>query len=120
MDDADYLDGETAKERIIDGYWFPNEERNKPEYLVNDQPQNPNQDTTDQLDILSYMTVDTIVASIDSEIARLQQARALLSGDATKKAVKTPARRKRKMSAAARKRIGDAQRKRWAKQRASK
>jgi hypothetical protein len=52
------------------------------------------------------MTIDNILASIDSEIAQLKQARALLSN-------------KHKMSAAARKRIGDAQRKRWAKQKAA-
>jgi hypothetical protein len=67
------------------------------------------------------MNIDKILASIDSEIVQLKQARALLSGDGTKKAPSaSPVRRKRKMSAAARKRIGDAQRKRWAKQRASK
>jgi hypothetical protein len=66
------------------------------------------------------MTIETILASIDAEIAQLNQARALLSGDGTKKTAKLAAPAKRKMSAAARKRIGDAQRKRWAKQRASK
>jgi hypothetical protein len=64
------------------------------------------------------MTLETILSSIDSEIAQLKQARALLSSDGTKTA--TPAiPKKRKMSAAARKRIGDAQRKRWAKQKAA-
>jgi hypothetical protein len=62
------------------------------------------------------MTIETILASIDSEIAQLKQARALLSGDVTKKTAIPPAPKKRKMSAAARKRIGDAQRKRWAAQ----
>jgi hypothetical protein len=67
------------------------------------------------------MTIDNILASIDSEIAQLKQARALLSGDGTKKTAVTPAApKRRKMSAAARKRIGDAQRKRWAKQKATK
>ena len=41
MDFADYPVSQTPKERIIYGYWFPNEERNKPEYPVSDQPQNP-------------------------------------------------------------------------------
>jgi hypothetical protein len=67
------------------------------------------------------MTLDNILTSIDSEIAQLKQARALLSGDVTKKtASASPVRKRRKMSAAARKRIGDAQRKRWAKQKATK
>ena len=67
------------------------------------------------------MTLETILASIDSEIAQLKQARALLSGDGTKKtASAAPVRKRRKMSADARKRIADAQRKRWAKQKATK
>ena len=67
------------------------------------------------------MTIKSILSSIDSEIARLKQVRALLSTDGTKKtASAAPVRKKRKMSAAARKRIGDAQRKRWAKQKATK
>ena len=66
------------------------------------------------------MTIETILASIDSEIARLNQALALLSGDATAKKATPAAPKKRKMSAAARRRIGDAQRKRWAKQKATK
>ena len=67
------------------------------------------------------MTLETILASIDSEIAQLKQARALLSGDVTKKTTSAaPVRKRRKMSAAARKKIADAQRKRWAKQKATK
>jgi hypothetical protein len=66
------------------------------------------------------MTVDKILVSIDSEIARLKKVRALLSTDGTKKTATPPAPKKRKMSAAARKRIGDAQRKRWAKKKATK
>jgi hypothetical protein len=66
------------------------------------------------------MTTERIVAEIDAEIARLMQVRAQLSADGAKQ-TNTPATRKiRKMSAAARKRIGDAQRKRWAKQKATK
>jgi len=66
------------------------------------------------------MSIDTLLSTIDAEIARLQQARALLTGTgtgnhATPSAPKTT-RRKRVMSAEARKRIGDAQRKRWAAQ----
>jgi hypothetical protein len=60
------------------------------------------------------MNTEKILASIDSEIAQLKRARALLSGDVTKKTATPAAPKKRKMSAAARKRIGDAQRKRWA------
>jgi hypothetical protein len=63
------------------------------------------------------MTTDKILAEIDSEIARLTKARVLLSTDGTKKTATTPiVHKKRKMSAAARKKIGDAQRKRWAKE----
>ena len=66
--------------------------------------------------------VDKILDSIDAEIARLKRVRALLSTDGTKKTTTTPSGtpKKRKLSAAARKRIGDAQRKRWAKQKAEK
>jgi len=67
------------------------------------------------------MDVKGIIEQIDSEIARLQSARVILLGSATKAttkaAVKTKALalpKKRVLSAAARKRIGDAQRKRWA------
>ncbi len=66
------------------------------------------------------MTLETILASIDSEIAQLKQARALLSGDGTQKTATHVVPKKRKMSAAARKRIGDAQRRRWAKDKATK
>jgi len=66
------------------------------------------------------MMLSEILASIDSEIAKLNQVRALLSGDGTKTAATPAAPKKRKMSTAARKRIGDAQRKRWAKQKAAK
>jgi len=70
------------------------------------------------------MAIENILAQLDSEIARLKQARALLAtigtGSATsvRKAGKTTAkgkpRKKRVLSADARKRIADAQRKRWA------
>ena len=73
------------------------------------------------------MSIDSILEQIDSEIARLTQARALLSslgnssaaisGTTAKSApVKLAKRKKRVMSAEARKRIADAQRKRWAEQ----
>jgi hypothetical protein len=76
------------------------------------------------------MTIDSILAQIDSEIARLTQVRALLSGnekssvaDTKSKGVAAGApakgtRKKRVLSPEARKRIADAQRKRWAAQRA--
>ncbi len=76
------------------------------------------------------MKVDDILAGIDQEIARLQQARNLLAGDqprrgrprgstSAKKAAKSTAakstgRRKRRLSAEGRKRIAEAMRKRWA------
>ena len=75
------------------------------------------------------MGIDTILAEIDAEIARLTEARALLAnmgsaapavttGKGKKKAAKAKAGKKRVLSADARKRIADAQRKRWAAQRA--
>ena len=76
------------------------------------------------------MKVEEILAGIDQEIARLQQARNLLAGDqprrgrpkgstSAKKATRAagaakPGRRKRRLSAEGRKRIADAMRKRWA------
>ena len=88
------------------------------------------------------MGVSEILATIDQEIAQLQQARALLSGvpapaakkkagrprksvAAAKKAVviastaAKPAKKKRKLSAEGRKRIADAVKKRWAAQKAA-
>jgi hypothetical protein len=56
------------------------------------------------------MTIKSILASIVSEIAQLKQTRALLSTDGTKKTAPPETPKRRKMSAAARKRIGDAQR----------
>jgi hypothetical protein len=67
------------------------------------------------------MTTDKILASIDAEIARLEKVRALLSTDGIKKAASAaPIRKRRKMSAAGRKKIADAQKARWAKQKAAK
>jgi hypothetical protein len=66
------------------------------------------------------MMLSEILASIDSEIVKLKQVRALLSGGGTKKTAPPVTPKKRKMIAAARKKIGDAQRKRWAKQKAAK
>jgi hypothetical protein len=73
------------------------------------------------------MEIDKIIAELDAEIQKLQQARAVIV-DSGKPAGKTPARgraraskgtakkpARRKLSAEARKRIADAQRKRWAK-----
>jgi hypothetical protein len=73
------------------------------------------------------MAIDTILAQIDEEIARLTQVRSLLAGASAssisgRKAKKAPAKAKksRVLSPEARKRIADAQRKRWAAQRAKK
>jgi hypothetical protein len=73
------------------------------------------------------MSTEDILSALDAEINHLQQVRSLLTGlrsstslpaaTATKPATK---RRKRKMSAEARKKIADAQRKRWAKQKGAK
>jgi hypothetical protein len=77
------------------------------------------------------MSTTELIAAIDEELSRLQQARALLSGGTTVKAkVGRPAthfafgankpKKKRVMSAEAREKIAAAQRKRWAKQKAAK
>ena len=73
------------------------------------------------------MAIDTILAQIDEEIARLTQVRTLLAGSGSlasslsgrraKKAL-AKAKKSRVLSPEARKRIADAQRKRWAAQRA--
>lgn len=70
------------------------------------------------------MAIDSILAQIDSEIARLTEVRRLLSntgkpstGVSGLQASKSPARKspkKRVLSAEARRRIAEAQRKRWA------
>ena len=62
-------------------------------------------------------TVETnkILLEIDNEIARLAEVRDLLANQRGSGASKL-VRKKRTLSAAARKRIGDAQRKRWASQ----
>ncbi len=73
------------------------------------------------------MSIETIIAQIDSEIARLTEARSLLAkagmAASNPPSVKTKAgkgktRKRRVLSPEARKRIADAQRKRWAAQRA--
>lgn len=66
------------------------------------------------------MDTNSIIAAIDAELGRLQEARALLSGNSAatraKKApgVKKATRKRRKLSPEGRKRIAAAQRKRWA------
>jgi hypothetical protein len=64
------------------------------------------------------MTREEIVAAIDEEIDRLEKVRSLLQGSASSKFIGTvtAAPRKRHLSADARKRIADAQKRRWAKQ----
>ena len=71
------------------------------------------------------MGIESILAELDAEISRLTQVRSLLvnSGKANgkltaRKGIKAPSTgRKRVLSADARKRIADAQRRRWAAQR---
>ena len=76
-------------------------------------------------DILSCM-IERILTELDNEISRLQQVRALLTPEGAKVAstptptAATAKRKHSKLSPAARKRIGDAQRARWAKQKAAK
>lgn len=78
--------------------------------------------------MLNVMANDSILALIDAEIARLTQVRSLLAGigkvpaklterNATKAAAKK-SKKRRVLSPEARKRIADAQRKRWAAQKA--
>ena len=75
------------------------------------------------------MSVENIVSQIDAELDRLIKARALLAAagrvdlnkiTATKAIGKAQPQRKRVLSPEARKRIAEAQRKRWAAQKASK
>lgn len=58
-------------------------------------------------------TVDNIVSSIDAEIARLHEARALLAGTFANPGAHPAPKAKRKLSAAAHKRMSQAQKKRW-------
>jgi hypothetical protein len=66
------------------------------------------------------MTREEIVAAIDEEISRLEKVRALLQGSGGSKLLASGAlagaRKKRQLSPDARKRIADAQKRRWAKQ----
>jgi len=68
------------------------------------------------------MPIESIIAQIDAEIARLTQIRSLLAntGATAPKAKKAAAKTKKRrvLSPEARKRIADAQRKRWAAQKA--
>lgn len=79
--------------------------------------------------MLSAMAIDSILAEIDAEIERLTQARKLLAGATGAASFATPrksagaakgaakkGKRTRVLSAEARKRIADAQRRRWAAQ----
>ena len=75
------------------------------------------------------MDVSRIIAEIDSQISKLQQARALLAGTTaasgagrgrpkgSKNTVAAATPRKRKLSPEGRKRIADAMKKRWAERR---
>jgi hypothetical protein len=66
------------------------------------------------------MSMNDVLSTLDSEISRLEQARALLTGTATrtngKKPATQPVKAKRILSPEARERIANAQRKRWAAQ----
>jgi hypothetical protein len=71
------------------------------------------------------MNQQDILSAIDAEIGRLQSARTFLAGTASKRGGRPHAHpspttpKKRTMSAAGRKRIAEAQRKRWAKRKAA-
>jgi hypothetical protein len=66
------------------------------------------------------MTREEIVVAIDEEISRLEKVRALLQGSGDSRLFASGSlagvRKKRYLSADARKRIADAQKRRWAKQ----
>lgn len=70
------------------------------------------------------MKIEAILAEIDAEIAKLTAVRKAIAGygsttlttRALKKVKAAPGKKKRTLSAEARKRIADAQRKRWAAQ----
>jgi len=73
------------------------------------------------------MSIESILAEIDAEISRLSQVRTLLAGtrstsapSSANKSTRGPAKRRKKrvLSPEARKRIAEAQRKRWAAQKA--
>jgi hypothetical protein len=75
--------------------------------------------------MLLYMTIEAILSEIDAEIARLTQARKLLAtaGSVSSAVVRrkvatgsSKSRKKRVLSPEARKRIADAQHRRWAAQ----
>lgn len=78
--------------------------------------------------MLLAMSTDSILIQIDNEIARLKEVRALLANAGKvassltdrkgKKAADGKAKKTRVLSPEARKRIADAQRRRWAAQRA--
>jgi hypothetical protein len=61
------------------------------------------------------MQINDIVAALDSEIARLEQVKALLNGSSTKSVPAAP--KKHHLSAEARAKIAAAQKARWAKTR---
>lgn len=66
------------------------------------------------------MTREQIVAALDDEINRLEKVRSLLQGSSSSRFLSSGAfasvRKKRQLSPEARKRIADAQKRRWAKQ----
>lgn len=76
------------------------------------------------------MTIGNIIEELDAEIARLQEVKQLLSNKSSldvggltgtrSKGTKKALRKKRTLSAEARKKIAAAQRKRWAAQKARK
>lgn len=62
------------------------------------------------------MTLKEILREIDAEIARLEQAKNILSDHSGKGAAGLPPKKKRVQSDEARRRIAEAQKKRWRKQ----
>lgn len=64
------------------------------------------------------MNIEQVIRSIDDQISRLQQAKAILGGGGAGEGIAT-GRRRRHMSAAAKARIAAGQRKRWAKVKAA-
>lgn len=79
--------------------------------------------------MLIGMKIESILAELDAEIARLTQVRKLLAGYgsstvttkiAAKTAVRSTKKKRRNLSADARKRIAEAQKRRWAAQKSKR
>lgn len=68
-----------------------------------------------------FMSIEAVVKELDKQIERMQKAKQLLLTDAEEDGYAVPlvTRKKYKISAASRKKMADAQKKRWAKRKAA-